>query len=72
MSHISPATYLGIHVIEHSEKPPLAGARRYVTKKVSPLNFTVPKSVRELQGNLESEQERERVRSPWDQEYGKL
>lgn len=43
-----------------------------MTKKVSPLNFTVPKSVRELQGNLESEQERERVRSPWDQEYGKL
>lgn len=49
--------YLGIHVIEHGEESPLAGTGRDVSKKVSPLNFTVPKPVWKLQGDLESERE---------------
>lgn len=48
--------YLGAHVIEHSEEPSLAGTGRNVAKKVSALNFTVPKSIWKLQGDLESKQ----------------
>lgn len=50
--------YLWIHVIEDAKKSTLAGIGWNMAKKISSLNFTVPKSIRKLQGDLERKKER--------------
>lgn len=55
--------YLWIHVIENTEEPTLAGIGWNVTKEISSLYFTVPKSIWKLQGNLERGWERDGIKA---------
>lgn len=54
--------YLWIHVIENTEESTLAGIGWNMTKKISTLDFTIPKSIRKLQCNLERERERDGIK----------